>query len=63
MSKMLKRQKRNSKRWKFVEILDFKYLNFFEEKNHSFAEYFKKILDAYKKTTQKFYNFLKTIDI
>ena len=36
---------------------------FFEEKNYSFAEFFDKIWDPYNKTTQKFYNFLKTIDM
>jgi len=36
---------------------------FFKEKNHSFAEFFDKIFDPYNKTTQKFYNFMKTIDL
>ena len=46
MPKMLKEWKRNSKRWKFLEILDFKCLNFFD-----------KISNPYNKTTQEFYNF------
>ena len=49
----------NSKQWNFVEILDFKYLNFFLKKNHSFAEFFDKISDPYNKTTQKIYNFFE----
>jgi len=56
---MLKKIKRNSKPWNFVEILYFKYLNFFKQKNHSFAEFFDKISDLYSKTTPKFYNFFE----
>jgi len=52
MPKMLKKYKKNSKRWNFVEILYFKYLNFLI-----------KIWDPYNKTAQKCYNFLKTIDM
>jgi len=37
----------------FVEILNFKYLNFFWKKKYNFAEYFDKISDPYNKTTQK----------
>jgi len=44
--------KRNSKQWNLWRILDFKYLNFFEVKNYSFAEFFDKIWDPYNKTTQ-----------
>jgi len=32
---------------------------FTKKKNHSFAEFFDKILDPYNKTTQKFYNFFE----
>jgi len=35
---------------------------FFEKENHSFAEFFDKISDAYNKTIQNFLIFLKTID-
>ena len=59
MPKMLKKQKKISKRWNFVEILYFKYLNFVLKQNRTFAEFFDKILDPYKKTTQKFYNFFE----
>jgi len=46
-------KKTNGKHWNFAEILDFKYLYFFE-KNHNFSEFFDKISNPYKKTTQKF---------
>jgi len=36
---------------------------FLKEKNQSFAEFFDKISDPYNKTKQKFYNFMKTIDL
>jgi len=36
---------------------------FLKEKSHSFVEFFDKISDPYNKTTQKFYNFMKTIDL
>jgi len=32
MPKMLKKLNRNSKRWNFVEVLEFKYLKFFWKK-------------------------------
>jgi len=32
-------------------ILDFIYLNFFGKKDHSFVEFFDKILHTYNKTT------------
>ena len=43
--KNAKEIKGNSKWWNFGEFLDFKYLNFFQKKNHSFAEFFDKISD------------------
>jgi len=36
--------------------------NFFSKQIRSFADIFQKISDPYKKTIQKFYNFLKTKD-
>ena len=51
---MLKK-KRNSKRRNFVEILDFKHLNFFLKKQTVVLQIcFVKISDPYNKTTQKF---------
>jgi len=35
-------------------MLDFKYLNFFDKKDHSLPKYFDKISDPYNKTIQKF---------
>jgi len=46
MPKMLKKEKRNSKRWNFVEILYLKYLNFFIKsqihiiKQHKMLQFF-----------------------
>ena len=52
---MLKKQKKNSKRWNFV----FQISQFFLKQNRTFTDFFDKILDPYKKTTQKFYNFFE----